>query len=143
MCVSLDISQSLALIYVLALRKGSASILCEPYLQLVFLSVHDDGGDLLVEEDENGRQQGGDDCKRDQPNMCYLERIDQPASIVSCRLKACTTIRCYPLVTGRSTLVQLDTHTSTHRRTQTHMNKYAHARAHTHTLTHTNVESLF
>ena len=53
----------------------------------MFLPVHDDGRDLLVEEDEDGRQQGGRDGHGDQPDVCYLERVNDPASAWSRRLQ--------------------------------------------------------
>ena len=53
----------------------------------MFLPVHDDSRDLLVEEDEDGRQQGRRDCHGDQPDVCYFERINDPASVVSCSLQ--------------------------------------------------------
>jgi len=53
----------------------------------MFLPVHDDSRDLLVEEDEDGRQQGRRDCHGDQPDVCYLERVNEPASVWPRRLE--------------------------------------------------------
>ena len=61
----------------------------------MLLPVDDDGRDLLVEEDKDGRQHSGDDCERYQPHMCHRERVDEPVSVVSRRLKAWIIKSCY------------------------------------------------
>ena len=56
------------------------------YLELVFLPVDDDGCDLLIEEDENRRQQSRNErSKRDPPGR-EVDRIDQPTAVIARRL---------------------------------------------------------
>jgi len=44
----------------------------------VFFAVDDDGGDLLIEEDENGAEQSRDYGERNQPVVRHIEWIDHP-----------------------------------------------------------------
>lgn len=46
----------------------------------MFFAVDDDGSDLLIEEDENGAENGGNDGERNQPVVRDVDRIDHPAS---------------------------------------------------------------
>ena len=59
-----------------------------PHLQLVLLPVDDDGGDLLVHEEEDGEEDGGEDGQEvDVPLRLGIQQGNQPASdIVSGRL---------------------------------------------------------
>ena len=50
-----------------------------PDLQFVLLPVDDDGGDLLVHEDEDGAEQRGDGGGQQRPPGVRTERRDQPA----------------------------------------------------------------
>ena len=55
--------------------------------EFVLLAVDDDGGDLLVHEDEDDRQGGGEGSRDGQPpRVVVTPRVDQPASVVTCRL---------------------------------------------------------
>ena len=48
------------------------------HLELVLLPVDNDGGDLLVHEDENGDQQGGQCRRQAHPPGVASERGDEP-----------------------------------------------------------------
>ena len=63
-------------------------VVAAPLLQLVLLPVDDDGGDLLVHEEEDGEEDGGEDGQEvDVPLRLGIQQGDQPASdIVSGRL---------------------------------------------------------
>ena len=53
----------------------------------MLLAVDDDSRDLLVHEDEDGGEESGESRGRDRPHW-VLEGVDQPASVVTCRLDA-------------------------------------------------------
>ena len=59
------------------------------YLELVLLPVDDDGRDLLIHEDEDGAEQGGDDRHDGGPPGVRAQRADEPAPVVSGRLHGC------------------------------------------------------
>ena len=44
----------------------------------MFFAVDDDGGDLLIEEDENGAEQCRDYGERNQPVVRHIQWIDHP-----------------------------------------------------------------
>ena len=48
----------------------------------MLLAVDDDCGDLLVHEDEDGAEQGGDDCDDGGPPRVGPHRVDEPAPVV-------------------------------------------------------------
>ena len=59
------------------IKKKIQMITCKAYLQLVFLPVDNDGGDLLVHEEENGEEEGryaGQEV--DVPKVRRLERME-------------------------------------------------------------------
>ena len=59
------------------------------HLQLVLLAVDDDGGDLLVHEDEDDGQQGRDGGRQGQPpGVAVTPGVDHPATVVTCGLQA-------------------------------------------------------
>ena len=57
------------------------------HLELVFLAVDDDGCDLLIEEDQNSCQHGGNEGSDGNPPGGDCERVHQPAAVVACRLQ--------------------------------------------------------
>ena len=57
------------------------------HFELILLPVDNDGCDLLIHEDENDSQQGGDDGGKDEPSgVLVAEWIDEPTSGVGCGL---------------------------------------------------------
>lgn len=51
-------------------------------LEEVFLPVDNDGGDLLIHEDEDGADDGGETGSQSQPPRVLLrDRVDEPASV--------------------------------------------------------------
>lgn len=61
-------------------------LLAQPYLQLVLLPVDNDSGDLLVHEDQDGHQQGGQDTRRVHPPRVLPKGGNKPASVRPCGL---------------------------------------------------------
>ena len=58
----------------------------QTYLKFVLLTVHNDSADLLVHEDENGDQQGGDKAGQVHPPWVLSKRHHQPATVRASRL---------------------------------------------------------
>lgn len=56
------------------------------HLQLVLLPVDDDGGDLLVHEDQDGAEQSGNGGGQQRPPGVGSQRGDEPATSVGGRL---------------------------------------------------------
>ena len=56
------------------------------HFELVLLAVDDDGGDLLVHEDEDGAEQSGQRRHQQGPPGVGAQRGDQPAAMLGCRL---------------------------------------------------------
>ena len=64
--------------------------LTSAYLELVLLAVDDDSADLLVHEDEDGDEEGGDEAGHVHPPGVLSERHHQPAAVRARRLGAGT-----------------------------------------------------
>ncbi len=62
------------------------AVLCE-YLHLVVLSIHNDSCDLLIKENEDGGQEGGDDSYYNQPPGLDAPEVHQPFTVWARRLK--------------------------------------------------------
>lgn len=62
-------------------ERGCALLLAQPYPQLVLLPVDYDGRDLLVHEDQDGHQQGGQDARQVHPPRVLPEGGHEPASV--------------------------------------------------------------
>lgn len=54
-------------------------------LEKMLLAVDDDGGNLLIHEDQDGSEQGGQTGGGDRPHRVD-ERVNNPASVITCRL---------------------------------------------------------
>lgn len=52
-----------------------------PLLQLIFFPVHNDGGDLLVHEYEDGSEECGKNGHQGRPSGVAVERVDYPSTI--------------------------------------------------------------
>ena len=48
----------------------------------MLLAVDDDGGDLLVHEDEDGAEQGGQHRHQQRPPRVVPQRVHQPAAVL-------------------------------------------------------------
>ena len=48
----------------------------------MLLAVDDDGGDLLVHEDEDGAEQGGQHGHQQRPPRVVAQRVHQPAAVL-------------------------------------------------------------
>ena len=57
-------------------------------LQLVLLPVDDDGGDLLVHEEQDGGEDRGDTGQHRGVDGVSIERGDEPATSAQCRGEA-------------------------------------------------------
>lgn len=66
-------------------RTGSP--LAAPYLQPVLVPVHNNGGDLLVHEDQDGAEQSWDERSQHCPPGVGSYGIDDPPAVVSGRLQ--------------------------------------------------------
>ena len=113
-------------------------------LELVLLAVDDDSADLLVHEDEDGDEEGGDEAGHIHPPRVLPEGHDQPAAVRTCGLQhAHTQVRGTHACADHT---HTHTHTRAHARTQAHTyilthtytnrHKYTHTHTHTHRPTH-------
>lgn len=62
---------------------GMESPLAAPYLQPVLLPVHDNSGDLLVHEDQDGAEQGWDERSQHRPPRVGSYGADEPPTVIS------------------------------------------------------------
>ena len=49
----------------------------------LFLSVDNDGCDLLIKEDEDGGEDSGDQAERDQPPVSAVTRVNHPCTVIT------------------------------------------------------------
>ena len=61
-------------------------VVATAFLQLVLLPVHDDGGDLLVHEQQDGEEEGGDGGEDvDIPGGSVIKQRNEPAASIRSR----------------------------------------------------------
>ena len=102
-------------------------------LELVLLAVDDDSADLLVHEDEDGDEEGGDEAGHVHPPRVLPEGHDQPAAVRTCGLQ-----HAHTHVRGTHAC---EDHTHTHTHACAHARTHAHTYSHTHTQIDTNTHT--
>lgn len=78
--------------YLHFLGLGLDSPLATTYLQPVLLPVHNDGGDLLVHEYQDGAEQSWDECSQHRPPWVGSYGVHEPPTVIPGGLGQSTSI---------------------------------------------------